>query len=55
MRRGDIILQSRDDILETFFVGGGGWWVGAKTPSLTSTMKAASVKFCDFADLDYLS
>lgn len=47
MRCGDI-PQSRDEILETFFVGGKGG--GAQTPSPTSTMKA-SVKFCDFGGL----
>ena len=47
------IPQSRNEILETFFVGGDGGG-GAQTPSSTSTMKA-SVKFCDFGGLDYLS
>ena len=50
------IPQSRDEILRTFFVGGdgAGGGGGAQTPSPTSTMKA-SVKFCDFGGLDYLS
>ena len=48
------IPQSRDEILETFFVGGDVGGGGAQTPSPTSTMKA-SVKFCDFGGLDYLS
>ena len=45
-----IIPQSRDEILETFFVGGDVGGGGAQTPSPTSTMKA-SVKFCDFGGL----
>ena len=44
------IPQSRNEILETFFVGGDGGGGGAQTPSSTSTMKA-SVKFCDFGGL----
>ena len=46
-----IIPQSRDEILETFFVGGDvGGGGGVQTPAPTSTMKA-SVKFCEFGGL----